>query len=230
MRAIDVMTSDVVTVADNLSVQAVATLLVEHGISAVPVVDKDNRVIGIVSEGDVLHRPEIGTQRWRSWCLEVTATSKQLATEYIKSHSGKVADVMTRNVISVNEETPAADIAVLIETCRIKRVPVLRDGKLVGIVSRADLVRALAMAATELPSGIEADDHAIRDALLAELNAQKWVDVSPANITVRDGVVHLWSSYLSAEEKRALVVAAQNIAGVRRVEDHMRPVPACLLG
>jgi len=137
---------------------------------------------------------------------------------------------MTRDVISVTETTSVADIAVLLETNRIKRVPVLQDGKLVGIVSRANLVRALAMTIDEPASGTEADDHTIREKLLAELKAQKWAEVSPANITVKDRVVHLWSSYLSEQEKRALVVAAENIPGVRRVEDHMRRVPACLLG
>jgi len=158
------------------------------------------------------------------------ASTNKLAGEYIKSHSGKVKDVMTRDVLSVAETTPVADIALLLETNRIKRVPVVRDGKLVGIVSRANLVRALAMTIDESPSGADADDRAIRDKLLAELKAQRWAEVSPANVTVKDGVVHLWSSYLSDQEKRALVVAAENVRGVRRVEDHMRPVPAYLLG
>jgi CBS domain-containing protein len=230
MRAMDVMTNKVITVDENASVQEVAKLLVEHGISAVPVVDKDNRVIGMVSEGDLLHRAETGTDRRRSWWLEQMTATNQLAAEYVKSHSAKVKDVMTRNVLSVTEATRVADIAVLLETHRIKRVPVLRDGKLVGIVSRANLVRALAMTVSEPASGAEADDRGIRDKLLAELKAQKWAKVSPANITVKDGVVHLWSSYLSEQEKRALVVAAENTPGVRRVEDHMRPVPAYLLG
>ena len=134
---------------------------------------------------------------------------------------------MTRDVISVSDATPVGDIAIVLETNRIKRVPVLRDGKLVGIVSRANLVRALAMTINE-PSSAEADDQSIRAQLLAELKAQRWAEVSPANVTVKDGVVHLWSSYLSDQEKRALVVAAENIPGVRRVEDHMRRVPAYL--
>jgi CBS domain-containing protein len=157
------------------------------------------------------------------------ASTNQLAGDYIKSHSGVVKDVMTRNVISVIDTTPVADIAVLLETNRIKRVPVLRDGKLIGIVSRANLVRALAMTINQ-PSTTEADDRTIRDKLLAELKAQKWAEVSPANVTVKDGVVHLWSSYYSEQEKRALVVAAENIPGVRRVEDHMRATGAYLLG
>jgi CBS domain-containing protein len=229
MRAMDVMTSEVITVDENATVPEAAKLLAEHGISAVPVVDKGNQVIGMVSEGDLLHRAETGTERRRSWWLEMVSSTNELAGEYIKSHSGKVKDIMTRGVLSVTEETPVADIAVLLETNRIKRVPVLRDGKLVGIVSRANLVRALAMTINEAADGAEADDRSIRGKLLAELKAQKWAEVSPANITVNDGVVHLWSSYLSEQEKRAIVVAAENVPGVRRVEDHMRPVPAYLL-
>ena len=229
MRATDIMTSEVITVEENATVQAAAELMAEHGISALPVVDKDTRVIGIVSEGDLLHRAETATEQRRSWWLEIMTSTNQLAGEYIKSHSAKVTDVMTRDVISVTDTTPVADIAVLLETNRIKRVPVLRDGRLAGIVSRANLVRALAMTINERASSTEADDENIRNKLLAELKAQKWAEVSPANVTVKDGVVHLWSSYLSEQEKRALVVAAENIPGVRRVEDHMRPVPVYLL-
>ena len=229
MRAMDVMTSKVITVDENASVTTVAKLLAERGISAVPVVDSENRVIGMVSEGDLLHRAETGTERRQSWWLEMMASTNRLAGDYIKSHSGNVKDVMTRDVLSVTETTSVADIAILLETNRIKRVPVLRDGKLVGIVSRANLVRALAMTINEPTSSTEADDRTIRDKLLAELKVQRWAEVAPANITVKDGVVHLWSSYLSEQEKRALVVAAENIPGVRRVEDHLRPVPAYLL-
>jgi len=230
MHAIDVMTSEVISVDENATVPAVARLLAERGISAVPVVDKDNRVTGIVSEGDLLHRAETGTERRRSWWLDMMASTNKLAGEYIKSHSGKVKDVMTRNVISVTETTSVADIALLLETNRIKRVPVVRDSKLVGIVSRANLVQALAMTIDKPSSGADADDRAIREKLLGELKAQRWAEVAPANVTVKDGVVHLWSSYLSEQEKRALVVAAENIQGVRGVEDHMRPIGATLLG
>ena len=229
MRAMDVMTNAVITVDENASVPSAAKLMAKHGISAVPVVDRENRVIGMVSEGDLLHRAEIGTEHRRSWWLEMASSTNKLAGDYIKSHSGKVKDVMTRDVWSVTEETPVADIAVLLETNRIKRVPVLRDGQLIGIVSRANLVRALAMTVTEVADGAETDDRSIRDKLLAALKAQKWAEVSPANVTVKDGVVHLWSSYLSERERRALIVAAENTAGVQGVEDHMRPVPAYLL-
>ena len=155
MRAIDIMTSEVITVGEEASVQRVAQLLAERGISAVPVVDGENRVIGMVSEGDLLHRTETGTERRRSWWLDMMSSTNKLAGDYIKSHSGKVKDVMTRDVIGVVDTTPVADIAVLLETNRVKRVPVVRDGKLVGVVSRANLVRALAMTVDEQPSGTE---------------------------------------------------------------------------
>jgi CBS-domain-containing membrane protein len=229
MRAMDVMTTEVITINEDATVQAAAKLLVEHGISAVPVVDNENRVIGMVSEGDLLHRAETGTERRRSWWLDMVTSTDQLAAEYIRSHSGRVRDAMTPGVISVTEQTAIAEIAIMLETHRIKRVPVLRDGKLVGIVSRANLVQALAMKINELPSGTEADDRVIRDKLLAALKTQKWAEVSPANVMVKDGVVHLWSSYLSERESHALVLLAQSTPGVRRVEDHQRPVPTYMV-
>ena len=224
MRAMDVMTTEVVTVDENAPVQKAARLMAERGISALPVVDRHNRVIGIVSEGDLMHRAETGTERRRAWWLDMLSSTNQLATDYIKSHGGKVRDVMTRDVVSVTDATPVADIAAVLETKGIKRVPVLRDGRLVGVVSRANLVRALAMTISERPSGAEADDRTIRDRLLAELRAQRWAEVAPENIMVKDRVVHLWSSYMSEEERRALIVAAESIPGVRLVEDHMRAV------
>jgi CBS domain-containing protein len=118
----DVMTSEVIMVDENASVHSVAKLMAKHGISAVPVVDKDSRVIGMVSEGDLLHRAETGTERRRSWWLEMMASTNQLAGEYLKSHSSRVKDVMTRDVILVADTTPVADIAVLLETNRIKRM------------------------------------------------------------------------------------------------------------
>src|SRR5271166_2799102 len=181
---------EVITVDENASISAVAKLLAERGISAVPVVDSSNRVIGMVSEGDLLHRAETGTERRRSWWLEMIASTNELAGDYVKSHSGAVKDVMTRDVISVTDTTDLAEIALLLETNGIKRVPVVRDGKLVGIVSRANLVQALAMTLTEPGTPAANDDRAIRERLLGELKTQRWAEIAPANITVRDGVVH----------------------------------------
>jgi CBS domain-containing protein len=154
------------------------------------------------------------------------SSTDQAADDYIKTHGKTVQDVMTRDVLSVTMTTPVADIALLLENNQIKRVPVVEDGKLVGIVSRANLIRALAMTVDAPVSRTETKDRKIREKLLAELKAQKWAEVSPVNITVRNGVVHFWCSYLSERERRALIVAAESIPGVRRVEDHMLPAPS----
>ena len=225
MRAADVMTTDVITVSPTTTVQEVAKLLSERGISGVPVVDADNRLVGILSEGDLLHRAETGTDRWperrRSWWLDSLALDE--ARSYVKANARTAGELMTRDVISVDETTELADIAILLETRRIKRVPVLRDGKLVGIVSRANLVRALAAAAVpaaEWPN----DDQAIRLKLLSELSRRAWVRIWPSDIIVREGVVHLWIGDDQAlVERQALRVAAENIPGVKRVEEHVVP-------
>jgi len=234
MRAMDVMTTGVITVDPDTSVQAVAKLLSERGISGVPVVDAADRLVGIVSEGDLLHRVETGTERRperltgrrRSWWLDTIASDEDLARDYAKSHGRTAKDVMTREVISVSDTTELADVAMLLETKRIKRVPVLRDGKLVGIVSRANLVRALAITESEPVIDADIDDRAIRDKLLAELKGQEWVHMWAADIIVRDRVVHLWfSDDRSEEERQAVRVAAENIPGVRGVEEHIVPAP-----
>ena len=156
----------------------------------------------------------------------ITSTDRT-AGDYVKTHGRGVADVMTRDVLSVAETASVADIALLLETNRIKRVPVLRAGKLVGIVSRANLIRALAMTSE---SSTAADEGSIRNRLLSELKAQSWAEVAPENVTVKNGVIHLWCSYSSEREKKALLIAARNISGVRHVEDHMRAVPALVAG
>jgi CBS domain-containing protein len=173
MRALDVMTTEVITVDPDTSVQALAALLSERGISGVPVVDADNRVVGIVGEGDLLHRVETGTEgrakRPRSWWLDPIASDRELARDYVKSHARTVKDVVTRDVVSVSDTTELADIAMLLEARQIKRVPVVRDGKLVGIVSRANLVRALATTMSAPTTSADPDDRTISDKLLAEL-------------------------------------------------------------
>jgi CBS domain-containing protein len=228
MRAMDVMTTAVVTVGPDTSVQDLAKLMSERGISGVPVVD-NGRLVGIVSEGDLLHRAETGTERRtarqrRRW---FDATHLEEARDYIKSHGRTVRDIMTREVISVGETADLAEIARLMETKRIKRVPVLRDGMIVGIVSRANLVRALAAIDREPATGVTGDDRDIRARLLAELNGREWARIWAEDIVVQDGVVHLWvSDDRSQAEREALRIAAENVPGVRRVEEHVVPVPA----
>jgi CBS domain-containing protein len=229
MRALDVMTSSVITVDPDTSVQDLAKLLSERGISGTPVVNSAGRMVGIVSEGDLLHRAELGTehrgQPRRSWWLDHFAS--ELARDYVKSHGRTVNEIMTRDVVSVSEDTNLVDIAMLLETKRIKRVPVLRDGRVVGIVSRANLVRALAVAAGSPASGVSDDDRAIRERLLGELRQQQWAaKLWAQDIIVSNGTVHLWFGSDEPDEKRLAVrVAAENISGVRNVEEHIVPVP-----
>jgi CBS domain-containing protein len=229
MRALDVMTSSVITVDPDTSVQDLAKLLSERGISGAPVVEPAGRMVGIVSEGDLLHRAELGTEHRgeprRSWWLDHFAS--ELARDYVKSHGRTVKDIMTRNVVSVSEDTDLADIAMLLETKQIKRVPVLRDGRIVGIVSRANLVRALAAAGGSPASGVSDDDRAIRERLLDELRQQQWAaKLWAQDIIVSNGTVHLWFGSDEPDEKRLAVrVAAENIQGVRNVEEHIVPVP-----
>lgn len=237
MQAADVMTKEVLTVDANATVRSVAALLSERGISGVPVVDDANQVVGIVSEGDLLYRAEIGTEhrrkRRRSWWLDSLASD--LAPDYVKSHGRKVADVMTREVISVSETTELADVARLLETNGIKRLPVVNDGKLVGIISRANLVRALAT--TQTAAATDADDeqairNRVQDALIRkrlfdELSKLEWANMWADDIIVKDQKVHLWfCDDRPPEQRQALRIAAENTAGVRSVQEHIVPGPA----
>src|SRR5262249_9918567 len=180
MRAMDVMTTNVVTVGPATSVQEVSKILSERSISGVPVVDAANRLVGIVSEGDLLHRVETGTERRpdrrtgrrRSWWLDTIGADEELARDYVKSHGRTARDVMTSEVTFVSDTTELGEIANILESKRIKRVPVVRDGRLVGIVSRANLVRALAAAGPRLSDEIATDDRTIRQKLLTELQGQ----------------------------------------------------------
>ncbi|HEX7008018.1 MAG TPA: CBS domain-containing protein [Alphaproteobacteria bacterium] len=220
MKAKDVMTARVITVGPEAKVRDVADLLLRHRISAVPVVDNDDRLVGIVSEGDLIHRVETGTEkRPRSWWLHLFTDSATLAEEYVKSHATKVADVMTKRVITVDEQTDLTDIAAILEKNHIKRVPVVRDGRVVGIVSRANLIQGLAAAKPEMPT-VNGDDDQIRAEILKAIESQPWSEHGVVNVTVTNGVVEIWGVYNSDSEREASRVAAENVPGVREVKDH----------
>ncbi|REE21437.1 BON domain-containing protein [Paraburkholderia sp. BL27I4N3] len=224
MRASDVMTSNVISVTPEMTVREVARIFVDNGISGAPVVDADGHVAGMISEGDLLRRTEIGTdERTRTSWLDFWSASQE-ARDYIKTHAVKVRDVMTTDVVTVQPETQLGEVAGILETRRIKRVPVTSAGRLVGIVSRANLVQALASVPDEPASDVTLSDGEIRAMLMGELAGRKW-SFAGRNIVVTDGVVHLWGIFHSLEAVEAVRVAAQTIPGVKRVEDHTEPYP-----
>jgi CBS domain-containing protein len=220
MRAIDVMVRDVVTVRPDTDVADAIKLLSEHDVSALPVVDEASNLVGMLSEVDLIHRAEIGTEKHRHWWLEAVTGATTLAEEFAKSHGKKVGEVMTTGVISVTEETPLSEIAALFERKRIKRVPVVKDGKLVGIVSRSNLIQALASVVGNIDQHDETDRR-IRLDLLSRLREQSWTDFGSRNITVSDRVVHLWGLVGSEAERKALLALAEGVPGVSRVSDEM---------
>jgi CBS domain-containing protein len=226
MKARDVMTSNVITVSPDAPVGQIASLLLQHRISALPVTDYDRHVLGIISEGDLMRRPESGTERARSWWLEALTDSETLAHDYTKAHGRRAEDVMTRHVVSVREDTDVADIAHLLESHRIKRVPVVRDGKLVGIVSRADLLRSLIAAGdSRTAQGRSTDDRTLHDDILKRMRAEPWTKAAMVNIVAHGGEVELWGLVPSDQQRDALRVLVEGVAGVRGVQDHLNVMP-----
>ncbi|MGC1351434.1 MAG: CBS domain-containing protein [Xanthobacteraceae bacterium] len=224
MKALDVMVRDVVTVRPDDTVADAVRLLAEHDVSALPVVDIDDNVVGVISEADLVHREEIGTEKHRSWWLEAMTPASTLAGEFAKSHGRRVEEVMSTDVVSAAEDTPLGEIATILKRYRIKRVPILRGGKLVGIVSRSNLIQALASSRAPTAAGSGADaDRKIHSELLDRLGYQDWTDFGERNIIVNSGIVHLWGLVGSQEEHKALIALAEGVPGVVSVADEMIP-------
>lgn len=217
MKAQDVMTMNVVTISPDHSVRHAAQIMLDNRISGIPVVAHDGRVMGIVTEGDFLRRAELGLRALSLADLEV-GTSDRRSDAYVKSHSWKVADVMTADPVWVDEETPLSRIGALMEERGIKRVPVLREGQLVGIVSRADLLHALITAKLDETAP---GDHSIRRSILTRLQEDTGVKRTNLTLTVTDGVVHLWGMVYSKSDRDAVRVAAEGVKGVKGVLDHL---------
>jgi CBS-domain-containing membrane protein len=230
MQAKDVMTTKVVTVRPDARVEHIAALLLERRISGVPVVEADGRLVGIVTEGDLMRRPELGTERHRGWWLRLFGDERERAAEYARAHGSRAADVMTRNVVTVTEETSLGEIARLLEERRIKRVPVLRDGKVVGIVSRANLLHALAARPVATAAERLVDDRSIRDAVVRVLEREDLATHGPLNVIVTNGVVELWGLVESEEERRAIRVAAETVPGVVALKDNLGRIRPWLAG
>ena len=221
MKAADVMVSTVITVPPEASVQDVANVLMTNRISAVPVVTAGGDLVGIISEGDLIRRVETDTDHRRSWWIELLLGRGPLAAEYVKSHSRKVSDLMSRDVITARPETPLRDVAGLLEKNGIKRVPIIADGKLVGIVSRANLVQALAVQKKPVEAQPPADDLAIREAVMARLDGKLWTKFAPVNIIVRNGIVDIWGIVDTETVRQAIRVAVEETPGVRGVNDNL---------
>ena len=223
MQAIDIMTPKVVSVGPDTEVREIAQLLLSHRISAVPVVDEAHQVIGIVSEGDLMRRVKGDGDHRDSWWLSLFTGGKD-AGDYVKSHGRKAHEVMTPNPMTVEENTPLHTIARMLEKHHIKRVPVLRDGKLVGIVSRANLLQGIANAAVA-PTQSPTDDRQIREAILKEVENNTGVQVEGISVIVDGGAVEVWGLVESLEQKQAVTVAAENVPGVTQVENHLGMMP-----
>jgi CBS domain-containing protein len=220
MKAEDVMTRDVIAIAPDATVLQAARLMLQHHISGLPVVDKSGMLVGVLSEGDFLRRRETRTEHKRSRWLEFLMGPGRIAAEYSHSHGSKVSEVMTTEVQTVADETPLEEIVELMERKRIKRVPVLCGEHLVGIVTRSNLMHAMVSMARVVQPAAK-DDGTIRDALLAEMQRADWAPVAMTNVVVHDGVVELWGTIIDERQREALKVAAENIPGVKAVNDHL---------
>jgi CBS domain-containing protein len=220
MRAQDVMTAQVVVVEPDTPVREVARIMVERRITGLPVQEPDGRLVGVVTDGDIYRRAELGTdrRRRRSW-LEFFGADPRHAEDYVEAHGLIARDVMSSDVVAVAPETSLRQIADLFETRQIRRVPVVRDGKVVGIVSRANLVQAFAALAPPKADSAAADRR-IRDMVLAEYARQPWGLRAEANVVVTEGVVHIFGLVDSEAEQHALRVAAEGIPSVKGFEDH----------
>jgi CBS domain-containing protein len=219
MKASDIMTRQVVAVAPDTPVREVAKLMVDQRISAVPVMDH-GKLVGILSENDLARRIELGTDKTRSSWLQFFTSEDTILTEYVHARGQIAGDVMTTKVVTVTPDIPIKDIAEILETRHIKRVPVVDGGKVVVIVSRANLIQALAAVASPSTKPTQADDASIRDAILAEIQKVVWPSPIINTVTVNNGIVHLWGYVGSDNERRAVRIAAERAPGVKEVRDH----------
>lgn len=224
MRVRDAMSKSVISVGPGATVGEIAALLVQHRISAVPVVAKDGRVIGIVSQTDLGHRSETETEKKRKWWLDYFADADALAREYVKSHGRLAADVMTRHIVSASQDASLAEVADILDKHRVRQVPVMDNGQLVGMISRADLVRALAQAQTAAPSD-HPDNSKLQKMIWDRINAESWLHAAFVNLVVKDGVVDLYGAVDSEDQRRALRVLIEGVQGVRKVEDNVKLLP-----
>lgn len=219
MRAHHIMSRKIISVLPDASIGEAAQLMLANHISGLPVTDAAEKLVGILTERDFLRRAEIGTQKRRPRWMEFLLGPGQQAAEYVHAAGRKVHEVMTPDVLTVTEDTPLSDIVGLMERNQIKRVPVLRDGKLCGIVSRQNFVQIVASLARDVPDPTADDEH-VRKRILSKIEQHRWPHIE-INILVRNGVVDLAGIITDEHVRQAIVVAAENTAGVKQVHDHL---------
>lgn len=219
MRAHQIMTRSVVTVTPETTILEAANIMLRQHISGLPVVNGTGKLVGIVTEGDFIRRSEIGTQRKRGGWLRFIVGSGVEAEEFVHENGRKVAEVMSTEPISVGEDTTLEEIVRLMEKKHVRRLPVTRGDKIVGIVSRANLLQAVASLARDIPDPTADDDH-IRNRITNAIEKADWCPIG-LNVVVRDGIVHLNGVITEERARQAAIVAAENVAGVKKVHDHL---------
>jgi CBS domain-containing protein len=219
MRAHQIMTHRIISVTPETSIADAAEIMLTNHISGLPVLNASGELVGIVSEGDFLRRSEIGTQRKRPRWLQFFTSTGRLADDFVAERGRRVEDVMTRDPVTVHEEARLEELVALMERRGVKRLPVLRNGQLVGIVTRSNLLQAVAGLAKEIPDPTADDDH-IQARLLRTFDAADWRPIG-LQVAVRNGSVHLYGLIGDDRARRAAVVAAENTEGVKEVHDHI---------
>jgi CBS domain-containing protein len=225
MRVNQIMTPDVITVGADTTILEAANTMLRHHIGALPMVDAAGRLIGIISEGDFIRRAEIGTQHKRGRWLTFLAGADRIATEFAHERGRKVGEVMTPDPLTVAEDTPLDRIVQIMQSSRVKRLPVMRGDRMVGIVTRSDFLAAVAGLARSIPDPSAADDR-IRSDVMAAIGQAPWRPCR-LNVTVRNGIVSLNGVVKKESARNASIVAAENVAGVKDVRDHLCTAPAC---
>ena len=221
MQVKDAMTLNPIGVLPQATIAEAIRLMLDRHISGLPVIDKTGELVGMLSEGDLLRRAETGTQKGRLRFLEWLIDPGKLALEYTKTHGRLVSEVMTNDAWTVGEDASLAEAVALMERHGVKRLPVLRAGQVVGIVTRADLLRALVGFVSPTYEDTMATDVQIRSAIHTELQAQSWAPAAAIEVTVKDGVVTLGGTIFDDRQRQALRVIAENVTGSKSVVDNL---------
>ena len=221
MKVSDVMTKRVISIRPEAKIRDAIKLMLKNHISGMPVIDVKGKLVGILTEGDFLHRSETGTERSRSRWLDALFGPSEAAKEFVHSHGLKVKEVMSRNPVTVRENTPLDEVVHLMEHRNIKRLPVMRSGNVVGIISRANLMHALASLHRGAPASAKTDA-AIRNRILAKIGKQDWAYTAVVDVVVHNGIADLWGTITDVAQREALKVLIESTPGVTRVEDHLR--------